>query len=93
MIGVVYLARDISNPIYQLVCIKKMYGEKMAEKNIFPSIRRELKILKKIKNNPGCIRVNDILFDQKSLSLVFPYYINGDLYKYSTPSKCPAKEW
>ena len=83
MIGVVYLARDRSDPVYQLVCIKMMYGEKMAEKNIFPSIRRELKILKKIKNNPGCVRLIDILTDEKTLSLVFPYYINGDLYKYS----------
>jgi len=70
-----------------------MYGEKMAEKNIFPSIRRELKILKKIKSNPGCIKLIDIFYDEKSLSLVFPYYINGDLYKYSMPSKQPAKEW
>lgn len=32
-----------------------MYGEKMAEKNIFPSLRREIKILHKILKIEGCI--------------------------------------
>jgi len=43
MIGNVYLGRDIQDK--QFYCIKQMLGKKIAEKNIFSSVRRELKIL------------------------------------------------
>ena len=45
MIGVVYLVRDQFNTMKPLKCVKKMSASKMLEKNIFPSVRRELKIL------------------------------------------------
>jgi serine/threonine protein kinase len=70
-----------------------MYGEKMSEKNIFPSLRREIHILYKIRNIEGCVKFIDILTDEKSLSIVFPYYHMGDLYKFSCPTSKPAKEW
>jgi serine/threonine protein kinase len=69
-----------------------MYGEKMAEKNIFPSLRREIKILHKILKIEGCIHFTDIIMDENSLSIVFPYYINGDLYKFSNPVNKPVEE-
>jgi len=90
MIGVVYLGRDKSNAFSRYVCIKKMYGEKMAEKNIYPSLKREIDILYKIRNIEGCVKFLDILTDDKSLSIVFPYYHHGDLYKYSSPNQKPA---
>lgn len=64
----------------------------MAEKNIFPSLRREIKILHKILKIEGCIHFTDIIMDENSLSIVFPYYINGDLYKYSNPVHKPVEE-
>jgi serine/threonine protein kinase len=60
---------------------------KMHEKKIFPSIRRELEILKEIQHINGCIKLLDLFIDrtegQESLSLVFPYYPKGDLYHYA----------
>jgi len=53
MIGMVYLGRE--NQDKQFVCIKRMIGKKIAEKNIFQSIRRELKILHKVQKIPGCV--------------------------------------
>jgi serine/threonine protein kinase len=55
----------------------------MAEKNIFTSLRRELKILKEVRKVPGCVELLDIDFDDESISLVMPYYPLGDLYTYS----------
>ena len=86
MIGVVYLGRNLSRPFFPHVCIKKMYGEKMGEKNIFPSLRREIEILHKISKIEGCVKFVDVLTDEKSLSIVFPYYHQGDLYKFSSPN-------
>ena len=79
----VYLARDLSDPLFNLRSIKVMYGAKMAEKNVFPSIKREVKILYEIVSIKGCIQLLDVFGDHESLSLVFPYYIRGDLYRYS----------
>jgi hypothetical protein len=65
------------------VCIKKMMGSKMAEKNIFTSVKRELKILHKIQKVKGCLRLLDVIWDEESLSLVTPYYYRGDLYSHA----------
>jgi serine/threonine protein kinase len=83
MIGIVYLAREFTKELVSYVCIKRMMGEKMAEKRIFPSISREIKILQKINKIRGCIKMQDLFMDEKSLSLVFPYYLRGDLYTHS----------
>lgn len=93
MIGIVYLAREFTKDLVSYVCIKRMMGEKMAEKRIFPSISREIKILQKINKIRGCIKMQDLFMDEKSLSLVFPYYSRGDLYTHSkvNPSS-PLKE-
>lgn len=61
MIGMVYLARSTYD--WSFVCIKAMYGKKIAEKNIFDSIRREVKILQKVQKIPGCVRIIDIIWD------------------------------
>lgn len=61
MIGMVYLARNTYD--LTMVCIKAMYGKKIAEKNIFDSIRREVKILQKVQKIPGCVRIIDIIWD------------------------------
>lgn len=81
MIGIVYLARDYKlEPFNGQCCIKMMMGEKMAEKNIFASIRRELQILMEIRKIKGCINLTNIYWNDDSLNLVFPYYPKGDLY-------------
>jgi hypothetical protein len=61
MIGMVYLARNTYD--HSIVCIKQMMAKKIAEKNIFDSIKREIEILYKIQQIPGCIRTLDIIFD------------------------------
>ena len=61
MIGMVYLARSTYD--WSFVCIKAMYGKKIAEKNIFDSIRREVKILQKVQKIPGCVRIVDVVWD------------------------------
>lgn len=83
MIGQVYLARDRNQKLMNFVCIKKMMGSKMAEKNIFASVKREVKILQKIQDIKGCVRLLDIFWDDESLSLVMPYYSRGDLYTHA----------
>jgi serine/threonine protein kinase len=72
MIGIVYLARATEDK--SVVCIKRMLGKKMAEKNIFQSVSRELKILNEVQKVEGCIKLYDIITDDDSLSLVMPWY-------------------
>ena len=84
MIGNVNLAEAKENK--SLVCIKQMLGKKMAEKNIFQSVRRELKILNEVQKIDGCIKIYDLITDFTSLSLVMPWYPLGDLYIYAKVS-------
>ena len=84
MIGNVYLAEAKDNK--SVVCIKQMLGKKMAEKNIFQSVRRELKILNEVQKIDGCIKIFDVITDPSSLSLVMPWYPLGDLYFYAKVS-------
>lgn len=86
MIGMVYVSRDTLHPLFGLVCIKRMMGSYMAEKNIFPAVTREVQILKDIRGIKGCIQLQNIIYDKESLSLVFPYYPKGDLYTWSSVS-------
>lgn len=73
MIGVVYLARKFMPElgVYNLWCIKLMLFSKMHEKNIFPSISRELKILLLLKGVKGCMQlqesqvVSDLVLDRE----------------------------
>ena len=45
MIGVVYLARDCSHVQKPTVCIKQMYMQKIKEKKLEFSLKREIRIL------------------------------------------------
>jgi serine/threonine protein kinase len=68
-----------------------MYYDKINEKNIFPSIYRELSILYRIRGVKGCMQLVDIYTvnspldpsKQIGINLVFPYYFCGDLYHYT----------
>lgn len=81
MIGIVYLARVTKEP-QDFVCIKRMLGETLSEKNLFKALRSEIEILYKAKDIPGCIQLIDVLKDEESISLVFPYCSSGDLSVY-----------
>jgi len=92
MIGVVFLVRDTLDPFYPLKCHKKMYFSKIAEKKIFPSVRRELCILKQVRQFRGCIQLLDIVTTEESLSLVTSFYQRGDLYHHWKVSKPQAAD-
>lgn len=81
MIGIVYLARFTKAP-EDFVCIKRMLGVRLSEDNLFKALRSEIEILYKVKNVPGCIKLIDVLMDEESISLVFPYCQMGDLRLY-----------
>ena len=83
MIGIVLIARDVKDPICGFRCIKRMMFTKMAEKNIYPSIKREIQILYDLRFISGAIRLLDMFHDEESLNLVFPYYPRSDLYRFS----------
>ena len=80
MIGVVFLVRDMLDPFYPLKCHKRMYFAKVAEKKIFPSVKRELRILREVNKLHGCIKLLDIVSTEESLTLVTNFYWRGDLY-------------
>lgn len=61
MIGMVYVSRDTLHPLFGLVCIKRMMGSYMAEKNIFPAVKREVQILNDIRGIKGCIQLQNII--------------------------------
>ena len=87
MIGIVYLARDSYNDYKPLRCVKEMYKEKIIEKDLGPALKRELQILFETQRLKGCIRLLDVLDTPTSLSFVFPFYNNGDLYNYMKQNK------
>jgi len=80
MIGVVFLVRDMMDPAQPFKCHKKMYFQKIAEKKIFASVMRELRILEQVSSIRGCIQLLDIVNEEGSLSLVTDFYKRGDLY-------------
>jgi serine/threonine protein kinase len=71
-----------SNGLIRFFCIKRMLGEPITEKRLFDSIRREMQILFEVSELPGCVTLIDIVNDDESLGLVFPYYPHGDLYSF-----------
>lgn len=83
MIGMTYMARLwYSNGLFRNVCIKRMLGRPLAEKCLYPSIRREMEILLDVSELSGCVTLLDIVKDDESVGLVFPYYPHGDLYSF-----------
>jgi serine/threonine protein kinase len=87
MIGIVYMARmtyEIGKPIR---CIKLMFVEKIIEKKLTKSIYNELSILNELKSVLGVIELVDVHFCPQYIQFVFPYYSNGDLYKYLKSKK------
>jgi serine/threonine protein kinase len=92
MIGNVYLARDPKNKEEGIFCIKRMNAKVMAEKRLFPSLKRELKILNEIINVPGCIKLVDVLYDDSSISYVFPFYPHGDLHSFFKANSISKRE-
>ncbi|TNV79772.1 hypothetical protein FGO68_gene1806 [Halteria grandinella] len=62
MIGVVYLARRFEPDIHchSFYCIKLMSYKKIQDKNIFPSVEREIKILALLNGVQGCMQLIDI---------------------------------
>ena len=62
MIGSTYLARlKSSKGNHRFFCIKRMRGKAMAEKSLFGSIKRELLILNKVSELPGCVSLIDVV--------------------------------
>lgn len=47
-----------------------------------PTLLCEIEILIEVKNIKGCIQLQDFFYDKDKISLIFPFYSNGDLYKY-----------
>ena len=81
MIGFAYLARGKPSPktLPLLWCVKRMLGQIIAQKGLFPAVRRELKILSLVRGVSGCVQLVDVIADETSLGLVVPYYPAGDL--------------
>ena len=95
MIGIVYMVRDIQDPFLRLRCLKRMPREKMGEKNIYSSIKRECQILFDLRAVKGCIRLLDIICQDDFLSYVFPFYPKGDLYHHYrvNPNNTMKEHW
>ena len=62
MIGSTYLVRsaDLTGN-YPYYCIKMMRGKAIAEKGLFETTKREIKILFAVSNLPGCCSLVDIM--------------------------------
>ncbi len=49
---------------------------------MFNNVLREMNILQTVSSIKGCIKLYDIFYDSKSVSLVFPFFPKGDLDSY-----------